>query len=241
MNIDFNTTIKVVIIAFLTVTGFEPAQATSLTYRDGVRVDGYVLPGIHQATIPNFENAASIDWKPKLKTVNGVTTGSASLDASYKGGDFLFNGNATDSYTIDKGKYNLHADFIYDDGPGEFVLDTLKGKNTVRITGSLSIPALNIDLKGTLLTVSLDAWAYNGDLIGFNTTITGGLICGTVFGCTTHESAYLSLADGGFDPGVALKHAPGTAVTTIPLPASFWLMGSGLLGLTGISRKLKNT
>ena len=50
-----------------------------------------------------------------------------------------------------------------------------------------------------------------------------------------------SLADGGFDPNVDLKHVSGTAVTTIPLPAVVWLLASGLLVLTGISRKLKNT
>jgi hypothetical protein len=102
----------------------------------------------------------------------------------------------------------------------------------------LTVPSLEIGLRGTLLTTSLDRLACSGSLIGFNTTITGGLICGTVFGCTTHESAYLSLADGGFDPNVDLKHVSGTAVTTIPLPAVVWLLGSGLLLLTGISRKL---
>ena len=69
--------------------------------------------------------------------------------------------------------------------------------------------------------------------------ITGGLICGTVFGCTTHEAAYLFLHDGGFDSGSDLKHVPETAVTTIPLPASVWLSGSGLPGLTGASRRMK--
>jgi len=241
MNLKLNLSVTVVVLAMFAATGFQPALATSLTYSDGIHVDGYTLPGINPASIPKFENAASIDWKAKLRTKHGVTTGTASLDASYTGGDFLFNGNATDSYTIDKGKYDLHADFIYDPELGAFVLDTTKGKNTVTIAGKLTIPSLDIDLKGTLFTAGLDSWAYSGSLIGFNTTITGGLICGTVFACTTHESAYLSLADGGFDPNLDLKHVSGTAVTTIPLPAAAWLLGSGLLGLAGISLKLKKT
>jgi hypothetical protein len=212
MNIKLNAVVAVLIFTFLALADLKQAQATSLTYSDGIHVDGYILPGITQATIPNFANDASIDWKSKLKTKKGITTGTASLDASHKGGVFLFNGTSTDSHTIDQGKYTLHADFIYGDGPGEFVPDTARGINTVKITGRLTVPSLSIDLKGTLLTSDLDAWACSADLIGFNTTITGGLICGTVFGCTTHGP----LHDGGFDPGSDLKHVPGTAATPFP-------------------------
>jgi hypothetical protein len=236
----FSITAAFMAMAFLVLAGISSAQATSLTYNPNGTVVGYSLPGIAPAGQPNFENDITVDWKPKLKTKKGVISGKATLDVSFKGSNstFLFNANSTDSYAIDKGKYTLHADYIYDATLGKFVLDTTKGKNSLKISGDLSIPSLNVSLRGTLFTADLDAWNYAGDLIGFNTTITGGLICtDTDFGCATHESAYLDLTNGGFNPEVDFKGTIGTAVTTIPLPAAVWLFGSGLLGLLGMARK----
>jgi hypothetical protein len=82
MTITLNFSVTVAVLAFLAATGFQPALATSLACSDGIRVDAYLLPGVNRATITNFENAASIDWKAKLKTKHGVTTGTASLDAT---------------------------------------------------------------------------------------------------------------------------------------------------------------
>jgi len=213
-------------------------RASTLTYNTDGTVAGYSLPGINPAGQPNFENGVVVDWNSKLKTKHGVTSGKASLTAKFDidSGLFLFNLNPTDSYTTNNGKFTLKADFIYDDALGEFVLDLAKGKNSAQITGGLVIPSLGIDLTGNLFTADLDSWNYSADLIGFNTTITGGLIC-SVLACTTHESVYLALAAGGFDPNFSMKNALGTAVSTIPLPATLWLLGSGLVSLIGIARR----
>jgi hypothetical protein len=50
------------------------------------------------------------------------------------------------------------GDFFDDAGPGAFVPDTTKDRNTVKITRNRTISP-NLDLEGTLLTTRRDSWA----------------------------------------------------------------------------------
>lgn len=56
--------------------------------------------------------------------------------------------------------------------------------------------------------------------------------------CTTAESFYVA-GDFGSNPDKIKLKRTATAVTTIPVPATVWLFGSGLLGLMGIARRKK--
>jgi len=121
----------------LSLAGYMPLQASTLTYNPDGSVVGYSLPGITSAGLPNFENPVEIDWKSNLKTKKGVTSGNASLAASYKdGADFLFNLDESTSYIFESGtgKYKLSASFQYDGS--EFTLDPKK-KNCLKINGTL--------------------------------------------------------------------------------------------------------
>ena len=75
---------------------------------------------------------------------------------------------------------------------------------------------------------------------GCGDRITSAFFYGNRESVVPHESAYISLAGGGFDPNSSFKKALGTAVTTIPLPATVWLFGSGLIGLLGVARRRRN-
>lgn len=74
-------------------------------------------------------------------------------------------------------------------------------------------------------------------------TTTSGTISASDF------TNYLSLPAGGNGPFLAAIHVQntsgggawvaGTPVTTTPIPAAAWLLGSGLVGLVGIRRKMR--
>lgn len=233
------------VISLLMCSPFGSAQATSLEYNPDGTVQGYSLPGINPAGSPNFENNTSISWDStfRLKKDDSIRRGTATLNATYDAGTFLFN-TTSDSYLVTNGSYTLSSTFTYNTNTGLFEVK----RGSVVINGD--VDTANGTASGNLFTASLDSWAFDNTLIGFNTTINHrkSSICG-VFGCTTNESAYLSLLNDNFDPltlgnytkdKAAYKYAftsGGLAVTTIPIPAAAWLFGSGLIGLIGIARR----
>ena len=100
----------------------------------------------------------------------------------------------------------------------------------------------SLNATGLLMSANLTGvYGQDGSLVGFNTkdiwcsaaindAIGGG-------GCTSAEVVYF-LLDGTLD--LNAKHSQkfyGTAYTSVPLPATVWLFGSGILGLIGISRR----
>lgn len=198
------------------------ASASSLTSSDGVTVDGFNLPGISAAGWPNFENAVMVRWRQQGN--HGYR-----LNANYAGGDFFFNYSIDDSYVIEHGSYQLKAWF---DADGGFL------NGDVKITGNLSGLYNNdgtlVDASGVLMTANLDSFAWNSDLLGFNTT---DIICPFFDFCTENESAYLSLDSGDFDIGLKRYDSTGLAVTTVPIPAGIWLFGSGLIGMITLARR----
>ena len=124
-------------------------------------------------------------------------------------------------------------------------------KGTVVATGG-TITVKGVDPLGdtntrvTLVTADYDDSMFNFslndsqvgflDLFGVSTTNIQCISTWTF--CTTNESFYVA---GDFGPNTnrifLLNDA--TAVTTIPVPAAFWLFSSGLLGLIAISRRRK--
>jgi len=208
-----------------------PAQAVVLTDFD------FELPGLRSSSWPNFANDVNVTWRK-----NG-NSGSAMLTASkIVGSDTYLNfsddySTLTESFLISHGTFRLNARFGIDSS-GEYFLQGGK----VIITGGI-----NTDLvsgNGVLMTATLSDFAFDDDLIGFNTT---DIVCPLFDFCTTNESVYLSLGAGVFSTdleryastGLAVTTV-GSAVSTIPVPPSVWLFGSGLLGLVGIARRRKH-
>ncbi len=72
-------------------------------------------------------------------------------------------------------------------------------------------------------------------LIGFNTDIS---FCHEVIFefCTRGESVYIKLDDG---EGLFGRFDDALAVTTVPIPTTVWLFGSGLLGMVSFARRRK--
>jgi PEP-CTERM motif len=114
------------------------------------------------------------------------------------------------------------------------------------LTGSMSISG-NIDslnASGLLLSANLTGvYGEAGNLVGFNTkdidcsAAINAAIGGS--GCTQAEVVYF-LLDGTLDLNARNSQKfYGTAYTSVPLPATVWLFGSGSLGLIGIARRKK--
>ncbi len=108
-------------------------------------------------------------------------------------------------------------------------------KGSVRIKGI--IPELGMTHREKLMSAQLEgAWALSADgqLLGFNTM---DIMCNDILPitCTEAESIYLTLMDAITESTKKLK-TTGEAITTVPIPAALWLMGSGLLGLAGMAR-----
>lgn len=228
MNDNINTTTKLFsLLGFLCLLMISTVStASTLTSTDGLTVDGFSLPGITLPGWPNFENDVKVHWQKMGK--KGYR-----LRAHYSGGDFLFNRLIDESHVVEEGSYQLKAWF---DVNGIFLHGGLK------ITGNLSgfnnIDGTPVNASGELMTADLDGFAWTDDMIGFNTT---DIFCRFFDFCTENESVYLSLDEGGFNPGMKKYKSSGLAVTTVPLPAGIWLFGSGLIGMIVMARCKKKS
>jgi hypothetical protein len=214
----------------LAAAGIGSAQAASLlNYNPDGTVDGFSLPGISQAGRPNFENTVNVKVQKRGK--NGFK-----LKVRKEGKGSYFN-TSTESLKIQNGKYFLDA---YFDTGGNFLNGTLK------IKGLLDTPLGTA--KGTLMTATLGSglgggidFAYTSTLLGFNTNhiVCDSIIDEFVGGCTSNESVYIALQEGGFSPTTKNFKSDGLSVATVPVPAAVWLFGSGLIALVGITRRRK--
>jgi hypothetical protein len=214
-------------VLMLATVGIGSAHATSLTYNPDGTVVGFSLPEISPAGIPNFENSV------KVKVIKKGQKG-YKLKARKKGKDQFLNASPLDSLKIKGGSYKLDAMF---DPFGNFLEGTLK------IKGKVDTPLGKA--KGTLMTATLTSFAYTSDLssslLGFNTS---DIVCNSVIDdwlhCTSNESVYIELDEGGFAPTVKNFKSKGLSVATVPVPAAVWLFGSGLVALVGVTRRRKH-
>jgi hypothetical protein len=195
------------------------------------------IPGINPPGNPAFVNDVMLglsDW-----------SGGYKLSASEIADDPMYFQIGSEEYEVEDGSYRLTAYFDWDGN-----LDTQK--SNVQIRGNFSEDVLE-ELAGTSRQHEL--WGGNlfsarlGDVglsfadgnlaLGFSTTDFGGWA--SQFG--TDESVWLydffpsptklvpflvALSDGTLE---------ASAVTTVPLPAGIWLIGSALMGYALVGRR----
>jgi hypothetical protein len=192
--------------------------------------NGCVLPGTKNGSYPYFDNVVAVTSKVKFNKDESVKSFNISAK-QYKGSvdNNLVIDNST-SYLIEKPKYDLKVNFLSD----------TEVEGSVKISGKID-PGTGKAEKFTVTADLAGAFDYSGDgtLWGFNTS---GIVCSDNIntltgGCTDAEVVYLNLLEGiGPDFGTKVSTA-GRALTSVPLPATAWLFGSGLLGLIGVSRR----
>jgi len=183
------------------------------------------LPGIPDSGLPAFGNSVKVQLNPNSGTLKVLGRQS-----------FLFN-DGTSVWQGGAGQYTLLANF---DSSGN-----LLSGGTVSLRGR--IDGLGINSSSLLMSADLTSWVWGNedgssgptfDLLGFGTD---NIICNPdlLVQCTQRESVFVQLDrpfNGDFNSGVYLT--TGFATTTIPIPASMWLFGSGLALLFFVRRKL---
>jgi len=164
----------------------------------------------------------------------GGAAGTYTLYAHNEGA-FTFWGDPTTSYAGTSGDFNLMANF---DSAGTFL------DGWVTINGAITDIGIT-DPTTQLMTGDLTRFDFAGDLLGFGMDITYCDPAIDAFGCTAvEESIYFGLAD--VFPGIAALNGmdyQSTMInkTTVPVPASAWLMISGLGWLAVVARRRRAT
>ncbi len=188
--------------------------------------NGCSLPGLVRGSFPYFEQGVEVNYKTKHYGF-GVK---AKYDKDSSLSSFLK--DPADILDITGTKLKFKAR----------VKDSIANGN-IKIRGS--IDAIGVTKRSTLMTADLTGlWAMGeaGTLLGFNTE---NIVCHNAInaylggdGCTQREVIYLTLQDA-ITPGTKKLKTTALALTSVPIPTSIWLFGSGLLGLIGIARRKK--
>ena len=170
-------------------------------------------------------------WFDNLLVVKEEETGYA-MDAMSQGDFKLWESEDTYIQGTD-GLFDLHADFDFDG-------NLLSGN--VSIEGILK--DLGIDEVKTLMTADLvaDGFAYDGNLVGFQ--IDNIWCAEEIRGCTDMVESIYFFLDQEF-PGIAELAGSNFYTTmatkaTVPVPATLWLMLSGILLLSGRARRKRS-
>jgi hypothetical protein len=190
--------------------------------------DSNSISGLVDGSYPCFET--SIEFRFKSHGPHPDTLTATYNSKTHKGGGIsLFQLSSTDSYSITNTVFDFSANIQHS-----------------ILTGSMSISGKidSLNASGLLMTANLTGvYGEAGNLVGFNTK---DIWCSAAIndaiggsGCTKAEVVYFSL-DKALD--LNARHSQkiyGIAYTSVPLPATAWLFGSGLLGLVGIARRKK--
>jgi hypothetical protein len=109
-----------------------------------------------------------------------------------------------------------------------------------------SFPSINTGTSGTTSFFNNGAPGLSGS---FGTTTSGFLINGAVFGPPNNTSITFDSLTSNFTidtlgqsvilDGAYIDYILESPATSVPIPAAIWLLGSGLLGLAGFRRKIK--
>jgi hypothetical protein len=189
-------------------------------------LNGCSLPGLVDGSYPFFlqnvhvtlKNKKNGDFKLKARN-RGVAARKSTL---------FFSPSIDDTYAIHKTRFRFKASHK-------------NGELTGRIRIKGKMPELGIKKRRTLMTANLKGqWKSTGQLIGFNTmNIECHAAINAVSPCTTDEVIYLSELMDALNPGgtKGKYKTTGLAVTSVPVPVTAWLFGSGLIGLVGVARR----
>lgn len=179
---------------------------------------------------------------------NFVTTPDVPHPQGWQGdinGDGIPDGNAGTGYTGLATPANIFAAFSF------FGTSTYVGTMPVSYqNGSVNVaPTADVDLNNCTgsvcaMTVDLSSWEvyWNGSAFqqGPRPANTGPFVAatGTLDMVTMHyELDWASqIKQGPFNGVTGYWHLEGT-YSAVPVPAAFWLFGSGLLGLVGVARR----
>jgi len=192
-------------------------------------VPDWNMPGIPDAGFGHFQDSVRVTFAR-----NGQNW---KLTATETGGTSLFQEDPTHAYSLSNTKFMLTANF-----------DSL-----FHFTGG------NMQIKGKIPEsgVSSGTLRWNANLTGFGVDINpfDGSPIALGFETRGYSGRATQLADGSpqsvylFDPRLAtlaldlFNHhgsslsVNATALTTVPVPAAVWLLGSGLIALFGVRRK----
>lgn len=176
---------------------------------------------------PTSMNDLLRKWNNNQVTISDFA-GLTLLDATNIG-NFIFTDLNGGQHQGINGTFRLQAQFGAD---GSFA------GGTVSITGQIN--SIGINSVQSLMTANLSDFAASGNLIGFATS---GVQCNAVYAadCFENESVYLTTTYNK-DPintsNLSGQQFLSASLTTVPVPASVWLLGSalGLLG-AGVRRR----
>jgi len=188
--------------------------------------NGCSLPGLVDGGYPFFLQNVHVTLKNKK---NGdFRLKARNRGAAAKESKFYVSPSIDDTYAIYKTRFRFKASYK-------------NGELTGRIRIKGKMPELGIKKRRTLMTADLKGqWNSTGQLIGFNTmNIECHAAINAVSPCTTDEVIYLSELEDALDLGgpKGKYKTTGLAVTSVPVPATAWLFGSGLIGLVGVARR----
>jgi hypothetical protein len=189
-------------------------------------LNGCSLPGLVDGSFPFFIQYVTVNLKNKKHGNFRVIA--KNRGAAAKESTLYFSPSIDDTYAIHNTLFRFKARYRNGDLTGR-----------IRIKGKM--PELGINKRRILMTADLKGkWNSTRQLIGFNTM---NIVChdaiNEVAPCTTDEVIYLSELNDALDLGGSRGkyRTTGLAVTSVPLPATAWLLCSGLAVLAGMSRR----
>lgn len=191
-------------------------------------VPDWNMPGIPDAGFPHFEDAVK---------VNFAKSGSNwKLTATQRAGTHLFQSDPGTAHNVANSSFSLTAMF---DSSLNFTGGNLQIKG--------KIPSLGVNTSTSLWKTSLtdfgfDINPFDGSPVALGFETSGHSGWAAQFSGGAPESVYLlspdlsSLAVNLFSHKGVSASINATALTTVPVPAAAWLLGSGLIALFGMRR-----
>jgi hypothetical protein len=189
-------------------------------------LNGCSLPGLVDGSYPFFLQNVHVTLKNRKN--GNFRLKARNRGATARKSTFYVSPSPDDTYAIHKTRFRFKAKYK-------------NGELTGRIRIKGKMPELGIKKRRTLMTADLKGqWNSTGQLVGFNTmNIECHAAIDALVHCTHNEVIYLSQLEDALDLGgtKGKYKTTGLAVTSVPVPATAWLFGSGLIGLTGVARR----